>query len=703
MSKLTEAARAKNPDLVSGLWPEYLARDDPPWGEMAEAVRALASEGEGDRVRNLVETAVEEKELEGGEGFEDFIIASAPLVRESEPLRKALVEVLRDRHLMFPPLEQFLKMSGLKTRGADVSECWRTFRSLMLFREGGYLHLPTFGTGKITRVTRTLVTADFPEDKKHDMQLSVVLETATPLPPSSLAVSALENPGEFMDMLSSSPGDFLEKLMSEPFIAEDGISKNDLAPLSARDVPEVGELWKLLRKAASAAGGFAVMGDRIVRMDDDLGPLERVRSVIREKKVPVSEKVRRVQSILKSSPDISGEQPLALLPDALNLGGAETGALFELCWILTDRGRAEGFREAAADLMERKAPRAERALSEILSSSCRKKYVEIFLAGDIPEEEKKLFVSGLRRPLWEHAAAFLEKNDPALLESCLSLYMSDPASTDLFLWSLAYVASGKGGTFREEEAGPGMELFLDNLPFATADTQKKIIRLLLGPLKDRLMEYLESVDTRRLSRYLETFDESATAHNEGLFLTVGRELSGRKKGSGAGRISTGRFWEGNTIFSGREAIRRRREDILRLKQVEIPAAADAIGVAASHGDLSENAEYAAAMERRDLLLSRLRQWSEEIAAYKPYPADEINTEIVSPGVSVTLRNIDDPEEVRTFDIVGPLDADPDRGRINYMAPLGRKLLGLTPGDTVTLPDRDDRKWRLVSITVLDLV
>ena len=59
--------------------------------------------------------------------------------------------------------------------------------------------------------------------------------------------------------------------------------------------------------------------------------------------------------------------------------------------------------------------------------------------------------------------------------------------------------------------------------------------------------------------------------------------------------------------------------------------------------------------------------------------------------------------VQTIDVVGPLDADPENGRINYLAPLGKALLGKTVGDIAVLPGDDSTEWRVVSLEILDLV
>ena len=696
MSKLMDAARAGDRDRLTDIWLECL-EGDPSFGDMGDALNLLASAGREELAAELLELTIEEKETEGGADFEELLLRCAELFHGSEPLRKALIELVRDRHLMYQPLEHFLQISGLRKSGADVARSWREFIELMRYRDGNYLYHGTFGTGRISRVSRTHVTVDFPSARQHDMELDVALETTVPLKKDSLAVLALEDPDALRELLTDSPGEFLHRLMGEPFVSGAGLSEEDLAPLASRDL-EADRLWKMLKRAASEAGGYADLGNRVVVLDDSVELVEQVREILARRKVAVSRKVVQVRSLLKSfsGPDSAGLD--ILLPEVAMIKSPETGSLFELCWVLSGNGGSEGFVKTGSRFVETSAARSERALSEIHSQSCRKAYLELFLEGEADREEKKAMLGSLRRSLWEHAVSFLEERNPELLSECISLFLSSPSRTDLFLWSLIYLATG-GKKMAEDQPETGVEIFLDNLIFASADTQKRVAGVLMGPLREELNRYLASLDSRKLTRYLENFDSSATAHNEGLVLAVNREIS-RRRSSGGRRTSGKHFWEGQTLFSSREAIGRRKREILKLKQVEIPAAAEAIGEAASHGDLSENAEYAAAMEKRDLLLDRLRRWSEELQRFRPYPAEEIGTDVISPGVRVTLQDTGGSEDVQVLEVVGPLDARPEEGRINYMAPLGKVLLGLSQGDVVELPGSGKGEWRVVTLEVL---
>ncbi len=700
MSKILDAASAGDYDTLTDLLLETLD-SDASYDEMIGSFSILQSKGEYGLATELLELIITEKESDGEDAFSDFLLKAADLFQESEPLRKALIEVLRDDYLMFQPLEQFLKLSGLKNENGNVQSSWRAFNSLMKYNKDGYLYHNTFGVGQITRMSRTHATIDFQKAQNHDMKLNVVLEFTRPIASDSLAVLAWRSMEEFSSLFRESPSEFLCRLACEPLVNPGEICIADLNAFFSGSEFTVGEAWKLLKKTSVSTEGFLYLGDRIVLLDENMEFLERAGKIINKKKEPAREKVRQIKALLKSCTGAFPDGLTGLLEEVRTISTPETGSLFELCWILSNRGTKDVFAGIKYDYLETTAARAERALGEILSPACRKDYLDLFFSGVTEREEKVTLLSGLRRSLWEHATAFLEEFDPDLLSECIGDYLSKPSETDRFLWTLAFLAS-RGDKWDDSLGENQTSLFLDYLIFSTADTQKKVIRLLTGPLKSKLDGYLSSIDTRKLGNYLDSFSTSATAQNEGLCLFVGREIS-RRKSSSIGKSVKKHFWESSGLFSSFEAIEQREADCLRLKQSEIPAAAEAIGEAASHGDLSENAEYAAAIEKRDLLLDKLNRWMKELQMYMVYPLDEITSDTVSPGIRVKLQESGGAETVQVIDIVGPLDADPENARINYMAPLGNALLGKTIGDIAFLPGDDSTEWRIVSLEILDLV
>ena len=698
MSKITDAARAEEYDILTDLWFESLS-EDISIEEMITVFSVLKQNNKTDLAGELLELTIEEMEKSGADKISDLLRKSACIFSHSEFLRKSLIESLRDEHLMFQPLENFLKLSGLTAKDAQVDISWEKFRKLMHYRKGGYLFHHIFGPGLIKRISRISITIDFQKSSNHDMKLDVALDSTIPLEPDSLTVLRWCDPSGFLHLFDSSPAEFLTKLLREPFGNPEEITLQDLTPVFKDSEIRNTEAWKQMRKAASVTPGFADLGDLIVLKDETIKEYDRIRNIINRRKCSVSDKVREIQALLKSSGAVNPDRIADLLDDVKNISSPETGSLFELSWTLTGNGKTDDFMEIASNYIEKTSARGLRAASEIHSLSCRKLYLELFFSGEADRKEKLHLMMKLKRSLWEHCANFLEKTDPELLNDCIGSFLSDPSETDRFLRALCFLATHEDfdeTPFDEKQ----IKLFMDFLIFAKADTQKKVIVLLMGPLREKLNGYLSSIDTRKLSNYLDCFDTSSIIHREGLYLAIGREVS-RRIESGAIKSLKQHFWESDTLFSSRKAIEKRRADSLHLKQVDIPAAADAIGEAASHGDLSENAEYAAAIEKRDLLLDRLRRWNEELDKYQVYPAAEISPSIVSPGIRIVLESSGNPNSRQVFDIVGPLDADPEKSRINYMAPVGKVVLGKSQGDTVTLPGTGDEKWRIVSLEILE--
>lgn len=701
LSRITEAASDGSYSLLGDLWLEALGGALPP-ADMLQVFSTLKSADREEMALELMELAVEELENSESPSLPDLLTGAAPIFHRSETLRRALVEHLRDVHLMFQPLELFLRRSGLSDPGADVSESWAAFNRLIRYREGGFLHHMNFGPGRVVRVSRTAMTVDFQKAPDHEMNLDVALEMTIPVAPDSLAILAWNAPEELARMFREEPEIVLARLLEEPFGGEGELSRQDLAPVLGETGIQVADAWKTLKKAAAATAGISDLGDRIVRRDIETSPTLQIGAILDDRKMPVPEMTRVVQAILGSVSGITTGDREELLAHVLGLKRSETGALFELAWLVSGSGKLKGFAQGASTFVENTAARAFRGMGEIHSALCRRLYLEAFLSGQAAWDEKLQLLSRLKRPMWEHCAAFLEEEDPALLAESLARFLSNPMETDSFLWALTYCAeSERQGDIPSD--GEQLDIFLKYLVYAKADTQKRVIGLLLSGMKEELDAYLERSDTRKLINLLESLDGSSTAHREGLHLAVTRELSRRKESAPRAPGDTvHRFWESEYIFSGRKAIQGRLEQMKRLKQVEIPAAAEAIGEAASHGDLSENAEYAAAMERRDLLLTKLKRWEDEMERFRPYPAAELSGNIVSPGTRVRLAVADSPDlPERELEIVGPLEGDPEKGRINYQAPLGALLLGRSPGDEIELPGERDLFWEILGIEVLE--
>ncbi len=122
-----------------------------------------------------------------------------------------------------------------------------------------------------------------------------------------------------------------------------------------------------------------------------------------------------------------------------------------------------------------------------------------------------------------------------------------------------------------------------------------------------------------------------------------------------------------------------RNELQELKTVQRPAIIAAIAEARSHGDLSENAEYAAAKERQSFIEGRIAEVESKIS----------NAQIIDPSTMDTdgrcvFGATVDLEEVGggavPYQIVGDDEADIKFGKISISSPIARALIGKYAGD-----------------------
>ncbi|OVE79101.1 transcription elongation factor GreA [bacterium G20] len=135
-----------------------------------------------------------------------------------------------------------------------------------------------------------------------------------------------------------------------------------------------------------------------------------------------------------------------------------------------------------------------------------------------------------------------------------------------------------------------------------------------------------------------------------------------------------------------------------LKQLlgQRPIIADRIKQARELGDLSENAEYQTAREEQDRLESRIGELEHVVQNSKLIKKNK-GKDQVKLGSSVKLKTADG--QLKQFQVVGTIEADPSSGKISDESPIGKALIGKKVGDRfeVKLPT-EDCVYKVISIS-----
>jgi len=116
--------------------------------------------------------------------------------------------------------------------------------------------------------------------------------------------------------------------------------------------------------------------------------------------------------------------------------------------------------------------------------------------------------------------------------------------------------------------------------------------------------------------------------------------------------------------------------------------AEKIREAKEQGDLSENAEYDAALDEQRDIETRIKEIEEILKNVEIVDEDEIDLDVVSVGCTVTLLSLepddDEDDEEVVYRIVGSSETDSLDGSISNESPLGMAMYGKRIGDTVTV-------------------
>jgi transcription elongation factor GreA len=140
-----------------------------------------------------------------------------------------------------------------------------------------------------------------------------------------------------------------------------------------------------------------------------------------------------------------------------------------------------------------------------------------------------------------------------------------------------------------------------------------------------------------------------------------------------------------------------REELKRLREFERPKNVQDIEEARAHGDLRENAEFAAAKERQAFIEGRSRELDGMIALAEVIDPAKLSGKRVVFGATVKLADTESGDET-VYTIVGDHEGDIKQNRISISAPLARAMIGRDEGDTVLLRNaKGSREYQIVSV------
>jgi transcription elongation factor GreA len=137
------------------------------------------------------------------------------------------------------------------------------------------------------------------------------------------------------------------------------------------------------------------------------------------------------------------------------------------------------------------------------------------------------------------------------------------------------------------------------------------------------------------------------------------------------------------IYVTEEGLVKLKEELAQLRNVERPSISRQIADARDKGDLSENAEYAAAKEAQGMLEMKINKLEDIVARSRIIDETKIDTSSVRILNRVKIRNKTN-NKVMEYQLVPESEANFKLGKIAVSSPIAQGLIGKKVGDVVQI-------------------
>lgn len=139
------------------------------------------------------------------------------------------------------------------------------------------------------------------------------------------------------------------------------------------------------------------------------------------------------------------------------------------------------------------------------------------------------------------------------------------------------------------------------------------------------------------------------------------------------------------------------KELRHLIDIDRPEVLDQLAAARAQGDLSENADYDAARNKQAEVEARIKEIEDILANAKIIDEKKQTSKLVALGSTVEIKDLSDNTKA-TYTIVGTVEANPTKGLISNVSPLGKAIVGKKVGDVCVVRVAREYKVEILKLT-----
>lgn len=680
------------------IWEEYCYGDQPDGPEM-EAVLELMKKSElakpfGLQVERLLPLW---RELKNQKEATDVLRLILDLqTTQSEQLADLATVHLKERFQADPLFNEKMRLVGLRNRD-HFQGCIRHFELLMHLQKGNFVfHSAGWGTGEIENFSfvREEISLEFEQVLgSQTLSFEKAFKTLTPLTKEHFYARRFGNP------------DALEKEAKENPVGIMHMLLHDLGPKTAAEIKD--ELYDLVIPASDWNRWWQMTRTKLKKDTKILSPKElKDPFVLREKELPhemafhqeleakpeLNTALQMIHSFLRDFPETlkNSEFKTSLeekLKAFLTLEHLNEAQKIQTLLALEILGTAKVHEDLAKTITE--TPNLAHVIESIDIVPFQKKALQ--LIRQLRKDWESIFLdllfsvdsSGLRDFIF---AELVESGEEAPLQKKITSLILHPGShPEVFLWYFQKGIEKKSKLPSANKEGQnrlfeGLLILLDHIEKQPQhrDLVKKILGLITDDRYLLVRNIMQQSTIEEVKEYLllATKCRSLSDHDVKIFQSLAEvvhpSLSRLRKVKDVSQEEEIVLW---TTQEGFQKVQLRMQQIATVETVQN---AKEIEIARSHGDLRENAEFKAALERRDRLQSELKFLSDQVASARILTKEDVAEDRVGIGSVVDCRD-SKGEHVR-FILLGPWDADPDQRILSFQSKLAQSMKGKIIGE-----------------------
>lgn len=654
----------------------------------------------------------------------DNIIFLSKKVLEYNPnytrFKNELIKAYKIKYKDHSLLDDFIKYSGLSAHKKNIKNSIQNFETNIVFDKGNYVFHRSWGVGKIKELDTNHMIIDFKEKESHRMDIQMALKSLKPLNENHLWVYQYEKPEEIQKMFEDNLIEFFKILIAS---FDNRVSLSDIkAELIDKFVPakEWSKWWSKVRTE--------------ILKDDLIGISPQKKDVIELYDQPITASDRIMEKFQGAQ---SFDERINATVEALKDPEASMDALEYIIPFFVDSIKSidpvESYRSIwILDLIKEGLDDEE----DYYNQEAKEKLIETFRALAVNEmaimnenlknpEMKKSHIKWIRSyyadwqkvyiellfhmPIKIHKFVMnelIEENENESIIQFFNRLKKDARDyIEIFLWALKNIINENWkieGIDKEE-----LLLTYFRLLKTIAKVEKKGTKLknaarefITGSVKSDFFEKIEifaANQARKFSGLIADVPFFSDLEKEKFTVWLKKNFAGQfEETEEFDQISDSsvdfldELEKNKHTFASSNAIRALKDELDHLIKVEIPDNSHEIGVAQEKGDLRENAEYKAALERQTILQASVTRLENQIKTVKPITADQVTIERVVPGCRVRMKD-QQSGDIFSYTVLDQWDADVDKGIISYKSPLGQSLLKHKPGENVVFEMANEKQ------------